>query len=164
MKLNLNRSETRTLLKLLYMAEHVLASGAEGAPDAFIQKYDVLMARLLEAAREDGLDDFIEEETDGSLHLSPDIEDEPGVLDTIHEHEETLFWRELVERLAERDYELNTGESPFPRDLETWQEATEDKAAETEEELERLESSYWSEFEKHGVRNIHVVRGTGHPS
>lgn len=161
MKLTLNRSETRTLLMLLYMAERVLMSGADGAPDALLRKCDTLLARLLEAAREDDLDDLIEEDPDGSLHISPEIEDEPGVLETIHEHEGTLFWRELVERLAERDYELNTGKPPIPEDLEPWQQPSETEAFETEEELERLESSYWSEFEKNGVRHLHVVRGTG---
>lgn len=163
MNLSLNKSETRTLLKMLYLAEHVLTSGGEGAPDAFLRKCDALKARLLNAADAD-CENLIEEDSDGTLYISPEIEEEPGVLETIHEHEGTLFWRELVERLAERDYELNTGTPALPQPAEAWQETSDENVAELEAELERLESSYWTEFERHGVRHLHVMRGAGHPS
>lgn len=161
MKLSLNPSEARTLLRMLYLAEHVLVADGEAVPEAFLLKCGALMDKLLPAARDGGCPDLIEEDIDGSLHLSPDIEDEPGVLEAITEFEGNLFWEELVSRLAERDFELNTGKPALPDPEETAPEELEEALDERLEELGRLESSYWSEFEKHGVRNVHVVRGTG---
>lgn len=164
MKISLNQNEARTLLMLLYFAEHVLASGHEDAPEGFLLKCEALMDKLLASAREDECADLLEEDIDGCLFISPEIEEEPGVGETIREHRGSLFWQELVERLAERDYELNTGKPALPQPAEAWRETSDEDTEELEAELERLESSYWTEFERHGVRHLHVMRGAGHPS
>ena len=149
---------------LLYLAEHVLTTDGDSVPERFLHKCDALIDKLLVSAREDGCDDLLEEDIDGSLFISPEIEEEPGMRETINEHEGSLFWRELVERLAERDYELNTGKPAIPEPTESWQEPSDEDVAELETDLERLEASYWTEFEQHGVKRLHLMRGAGRAS
>lgn len=161
MKLSLNPSEARTLLRMLYLADHVLVGDNDRVPEAFLRRCEALMDRLLPAARDGGCADLVEQDLDGNLQLSPEIEDEPGVLETIEEFETSLFWQELVSRLAERDFELNTGKPALPELEDATSDELDEVLEEHLDELERLESSYWTEFEKHGVRNVHVVRGTG---
>ncbi|HUG09723.1 MAG TPA: hypothetical protein VMM36_01860 [Opitutaceae bacterium] len=164
MKLSLNQNEARTLVMLLYLAEHVLTNDGDSVPDGFLRKCDALISNLLASARESGCDDLLKEDIDGDLFISPEIEEEPGMRETISEHEGSLFWRELVERLAERDYELNTGKPAIPEPTESWKDVSEMEVAALEAELEQLEASYWTEFEKHGVQRLHLMRGAGRAS
>jgi hypothetical protein len=164
MKLSLNQNESRTMLMLLYLAEHVLTTDGDSVPDRFLHKCDALIDKLLVSAREGGCDDLLEKDIDGSLFISPEIEDEPGMRETIIEHEASLFWQELVKRLAERDYEINTGKPAISEPAESWQEISEVDIAALDAEIEQLEASYWTEFEKHGVNRLHVMRGAGRAS
>jgi hypothetical protein len=164
MKLTLNQNEARTLVMLLYLSEQVLTTDGESVPDGFLRKCDALVAKLLSSARDSGCEDLLEEDIDGDLFISPEIEEEPGMREAISEHEGSLFWQELVERLAERDYELNTGKPAAPVPAESWQEPSDEDIAALEAELEQLEASYWIEFEKHGVKRLHVMRGAGRDS
>jgi hypothetical protein len=161
MNLTLNRSEARTLLKLLYLADSVLGPGDGEVPEAFLRKCEAVMDKVLAAAQDSDCEDMLEEDIDGRPMLSPEIGNEPGVVEAILEHEGSVFWEELVSRLAERDYELHTGQPVIPDDAKEIDDISDEEWEELHEKLEQFESSYWTEFEKHGVRNIHVVRGTG---
>jgi hypothetical protein len=161
MKISLNRSDTRTLLKLLYLADRMLGPGDDKVPEGFLRKCEAVMDKVLAATHGADCDDLLEEDINGRPILSPEIGNEPGVLDAILEHEGSVFWEELVARLAERDYELHKGKPVIPDHALEIDDISDKEWDALHDELEEFESSYWSEFEKHGVRNIHIVRGTG---
>lgn len=164
MKISLNPSEARTLVKMLYLAEQVLTNSGDQVPEAFLRRCETVMNRLLPAARDGGCPDLIEEDDDGNLLLSPDIEREPGVIDAILDHESSVFWEQLVSRLAERDYELHKGRPVIREEVQEFEDMSQEEWDELQEDIDGFESSYWNEFERHGVKHLHVMRGAGHPS
>ncbi|HEY5552338.1 MAG TPA: hypothetical protein VIK52_10650 [Opitutaceae bacterium] len=164
MKLSLNPKETRRLLMMLYLVDHVLNDLNDSPPTGFRLKCAELLDKLMGHAWESGCADLLEEDEEGRLSLSDSIEEEPGVLDAMIDHENAFFWQELVSRLAERDYELHKGKPAIPENAKEIDDLSPEEWDELQEELEHFESSYWTEFEKHGVRHLHLMRGTGHPS
>ena len=91
---------------------------------------------------------LVEEVAEGEFQPSEKLESE-ALLEKITRFEEDSFWRELVERLAERDLKAELGSTKLSEEL------TEDEA----KRLEEIEDSYWREFESKGTDFLVLLKG-----
>lgn len=169
MKLSLNPKDYRRLLLTLYLGEWMLNSHDAEPGTPLGRKCLESIERFLGYAVQGGCADLVDEIEPGRLVFSEAVHEEPGVAEAIENYDDRSFWRDLVERLAERDFEQihgrppaveNAADEPDGPDLPAVMEG--DGEADRAE-LERLEARYWDEFEKNGVRHLHVLK-VGRPS
>jgi hypothetical protein len=162
MKLNLNPKDYRRLLIALYLGDWLLNSYRVEPASGLGRKCREAITSFLGYAVPGGCADLVDEVTPGAYDFADAVHEEPGVAEAIDDYEDESFWRNLVERLAERDFEQLHGRPPHLRsEDEDDSEAAGSSADEIE--LERLEARYWREFEKDGIQNLHVLK-FGQPS
>ncbi len=151
MKAAFTAKEYRQLLELVHLGMWAVTA-YQGEESAAGRRYFALDQKLLALATEMGCADAVEEREDGTLQPTPKLAEDDRVRELQSEFQNDVFWHELVQRLAERDL---AGEQA-KRALETpGVEAT----PSPEELTKKLEERYWTEFEKHDLANVVVLRG-----
>ena len=101
MKVSFTAKEYARILELAYLGLRVASSGSD-APDVLPERYADAAQKLFALATPLGCADLVEEVAEGEFQPSEKLESE-ALLEKITRFEEDSFWRELVERLAERD-------------------------------------------------------------
>jgi hypothetical protein len=147
MKVSFTAKEFARILELTQLGLRVAAGGSD-QPDAVPERYADIEQQLLALATPFGCADLVEETAEG--HFEPSEKLETGaVADKLAEFGEDIFWRELVERLAERDLRAELGPTKLTEEL------TEDET----KRLEEIEDSYWREFEARGTDHLVLLKG-----
>ena len=109
MKILFTKSEYRTLLDMIYIAEWVLTAYDE-EPDETKEKYHHLAQKIYSHAKEMGWESLVDVSAADNLYLpNRTYEDKSGVHELIEQYEADSFWDQLVDRLTERDVEIKSG-------------------------------------------------------
>jgi hypothetical protein len=151
MKVSFTAKEYRQLLELVHLGMWAV-TGYQGEDTAAAKRFHELDQRLMELATDMGCADLVEERDDGTLQPSPKLADDERVREIQSEFQNDVFWHELVQRLADRDL---AGEQTR-RTMET---PGVEPPPSREDQLKKIEDRYWSEFEKHDLAHVVVLRG-----
>jgi signal transduction protein with GAF and PtsI domain len=147
MKVTFTTKEYARILELAYMGLRVASSDSE-TPDSLPERYADAAQKLFALATPFGCADLVEEVAEDEFQPSEKLESGP-VLEKLARFTEDAFWRELVERLAERDLRAELGATKL----------TEELNEEEEKRLEEIEDSYWREFEAKGTDFLILLKG-----
>ena len=101
MKVTFTTKEYARILELAYMGLRVASSDSD-TPDSLPERYADAAQKLFALATPFGCADLVEEVAEDEFQPSEKLESGP-VLEKLASFTEDAFWRELVERLAERD-------------------------------------------------------------
>lgn len=144
MELQFNDEEARDLLRLVYLGNWLANSQRIGSKeDPLISEFDKLQRKLF---TETGVPERA-------------IEEDPLIERAVEEYRDEVFWGELVERLAHRDFERLWGLCPDHDEL----------SGDMEAEYEKIQMRYEIELEESGIdrlellRTIEDVLGEGYP-
>lgn len=147
MKVTFTTKEYARILELAYLGLRVASSDSE-TPDSLPERYADAAQKLFALATPFGCADLVEEVAEDEFQPSEKLESGP-VLEKLARFTEDAFWRELVERLAERDLRSELGATKL----------TEELNEEEEKRLEEIEDSYWREFEAKGTDFLILLKG-----
>ena len=147
MKVTFTTKEYARILELAYLGLRVASSDSE-TPDSLPERYADAAQKLFALATPFGCADLVEEVAEDEFQPSEKLESGP-VLEKLARFTEDAFWRELVERLAERDLRSELGATKL----------TEELNEEEEKRLEEIEDSYWREFEAKGTDFLVLLKG-----
>lgn len=145
MTVEFSKSQFETLLKLIYLA-HWMANGVKIADDRLVS-VDDLEQYVYACAQQNGLSDWVEYDDLAKLFLaSQSLEENIEIQQIKDEYNEEIFWSELIQRLAARDFINRYGEEALVK-----MNATEQK-----EKKSDLLKKYAKEFEENGIENLNV--------
>ena len=147
MKVTFTTKEYARILELATMGLQVASSDSE-TPEVWPERYADAALKLFALATPFGCADLVEEVADGEFQPSEKLEAGP-VAEKLARFAEDAFWRELVERLAERDLWSELGATKLGDEL----------TEEEEKRLEEIEDSYWREFEAKGTDFLVLLKG-----
>ena len=147
MKVTFSTKEYARILELAYLGLRVASSDSD-TPDSLPERYADAAQKLFALATPFGCADLVEEVAEDEFQPSEKLESGP-VLEKLARFTEDAFWRELVERLAERDLRSELGATKL----------TEELNEEEEKRLEEIEDSYWREFEAKGTDFLVLLKG-----
>ncbi len=149
MKLNLTPAEYRLLLDLVYLGEWMACARIASDEHPRVKKYDALVQKVYSYAAEAGCAELVERsEDDGRLEPTRKFEEDDDLMGMIHEYDQDSFWDELIDRLAERDVRVATGDGHLPPFKEYLELAG------------PIEEKYAREFESHGLARMQLVTGS----
>jgi hypothetical protein len=147
MKVTFTTKEYARILELAYMGLSVANSSSE-TPDVLPERYADAAQKLFALATPLGCGDLVEEVAEQEFQPSEKLESGP-VVEKLARFTEDAFWRELVERLAERDLKAELGPTKLSDEL----------SEDDEKRLEEIEDSYWREFEARGTDYLVLLKG-----
>ena len=139
MKVSFTAKEYTRVLELTQMGLWVAAKATD--------RYAEVEQKLLAFATPLGCADLVEGD-EGDLRPSEKLET-GTIAKKIMECSEDVFWRELVERLAERDLRSELGPTKL----------TDELSAKETQRLEEIEEGYWRDFEAHGTDHLVLLKG-----
>ena len=151
MKASFTAKEYRQLLELVHLGMWAV-TGYQGEDTAAAKRYFAFDQKLLQRATEMGCADLVEERDDGTLQPAAKLAEDERLRDIQSDFQNDVFWHELVARLAERDLD---GEK-VRRGLET---PGVEPPLSSDEQLKKIEESYWKEFEENDLANVLLLRG-----
>jgi hypothetical protein len=144
MKINFTKSEYRTLLDVIYMADWILPTH-DTEDRSGTKEYSDLFQKLMSYAKNMGCEDLVGfDEQQKDYAASFIFEEESPALDYIDEFENDSFWAELISRLAQRDALIEL-KANNPYDVES-----EDLFA----AISKAEEKWSKEFEAFGLDRI----------
>ena len=150
MKVMFTPKEYTRLLELAHLGLQVI-TGHQGRETSAAQRYAEIEQKLFELATPLGCADLVDVGGDGRLVPSEKILDDERLGKITGDHNNDVFWHELVARLSDRDLATEqarqslSGKGGPPIDAAT--------------RLRDLEDAYWDEFEKNDLANIILLRG-----
>lgn len=147
MKATFTPKQYARILELAYMGLRVASTDSE-SPDIIPERYVDAAQKLFALATAFGCADLVENVGENEFQPSGKLERGPG-LEKLARFTEDAFWRELVERLAERDLRAEFGAIKL----------TEDFNEQDERRLEEIEDKYWREFEAKGTDFLVLLKG-----
>jgi hypothetical protein len=125
-----------------------MAGARPDDPNSMPERYHEIAQKVFGLAEVFGCADLVAADGTGQLFLTDTVVAGP-VGEKVDRFVESVFWSELVARLAERDFQSELGVSQLSEKL----------SADEKERLGRVEDSYWREFEARGVDNLILLRG-----
>lgn len=150
MKVMFTPKEYARLLELTHLGMQVIA-GHQGYDTPAAQRYAEIEQKLFDLATPLGCADFVTVGSDGRLVPSEKILEDERLAKITGDHNNDVFWHELVARLADRDLataqakQSLSGQGGPPID--------------SENRLREIEDAYWDEFEKNDLANVILLRG-----
>ncbi len=138
-KIELSEKQYKNLLKLVYLGEWVSQSYNEEPSEELA---DAVQA-IYEASKGNKLENLIELD-EKSKQYFPTAEMEENMLEYIDEYDDNVFWDELVDRMAERDFINELGEDTVGK------MSFEDRIEKEDPFIEKYED----EFGKNGIDNL----------
>jgi hypothetical protein len=146
MKINFTKKQYEDLVKLVYLGTWMVNAHRT---DDRVEKYEDLEQYLLSFYKEFGMENFIlfDEELK-RFFPTKEFEEETDVEQYIDEYNNDIFWEELIDRLARRDFIREYGEENVLK--MTWEERFEKE--------QPFIDKYDEEFEKNGIENLDIKR------
>ena len=146
MKIEFSKTEYRTLIEMLYLAEWVLISHDE-EPDPAKERYYLLAQKLYASAKAMGCESLIENSKELRAFIPTEkLEELPSVREALEIYNGETFWEELIDRLVERDMnELLPTLAKEPASPQEYDELA-----------TPIEERYVTEFSSNGVRRLKI--------
>lgn len=147
MKINFTKKEYRTLVKMIYLANWMMASHSE-ANEKISGDADALQQKIYSLAKDMDCLDLIESNKElNGFYETIDLEEDSFIRSNIDEYDSHTFWHGLVDRLAERDVCESEGiSSVFDLDIEKRIEL-----------MSSAEEKWSSEFEVYDLSRLRVA-------
>ena len=147
MKINLTKKEYRLLLDLIYIGDWILHAHREEEPRD-TESYRMLVQKVYGLAKEMDCGELIEPDEERNEYFpTRKYEESSGVFEFIEAYEDMSFWRELTDRLVERDIQEEVGVAGRERmSPEAFYTLASPMAA-----------KYENEFAKRGLENVRLV-------
>ncbi len=109
MKILFTKSEYRTLIDMIYIAEWVLTAHDEN-DDPAKDKYIHLAQKIYSHAKEAGFESLVEgSSADNEYFPTLEFEEKSGIHDLIDDYDGESFWGQLIDRLTDRDVRAKMG-------------------------------------------------------
>lgn len=153
MKVPFTPKEYSRLLELVYYGLHVVTA-YQGPDTSSAKRYRDIEQKVLALAESAGCRDLVEAMPNGYLAISPQLAKQEAVEQILSEHTNDAFWHELVTRLSDRDYAADQAK----RHLTALTPGLEPPPS-LEQQLKKIEETYWKEFEKHDLNRVVVLKG-----
>lgn len=102
-----SKEQFLVLMKTTYLGNWVANAHRDGSPvDPNIKEYEGAQKQILAHAKNFGFAEYVDDELakDGEFFPTRMFEETTNTHDIIDEYNESTFWDELVERLADRDF------------------------------------------------------------
>lgn len=146
MKINFTKKQYEDLVKLVYLGTWMVNAHRT---DDRVEKYEELEQYILSFYKDFGMENFIlfDEELK-RFFPTKEFEEETDVEQYIDEYNNDIFWEELIDRLARRDFIRAYGEENLLK--MTWEERFEKE--------QPFIDKYDEEFEKNGIENLDIKR------
>lgn len=145
--LELDGPSQTQLLKAVFFG--VWMKNAGKTPEDRDQAMDQLVQTVLGALHAAGERDRVVRDAQGRFTYSPAFE--AVLFEQVDEYDDELFWEELVDHLAQRDYwQKNPGKAGKPLEGRL--------ADEAQAGIDREKDKYDKEFEERGVERLRIVR------
>jgi hypothetical protein len=147
MKVSFTSKEYARLLELAHLGLWVAGARPED-PATMPERYADIAQKTFALAEPFGCADLVETDVNGQFFPTEKLT-EGVVHEKLDQFVEDAFWSELVGRLAERDLRAELGATKLSAEF----------GEEEEEQLAKIEDTYWREFETSGVDHLVVLRG-----
>lgn len=146
MKINFTKKQYEDLVKLVYLGTWMVNAHRT---DDRVEKYEELEQYILSFYKDFGMENFIlfDEELK-RFFPTKEFEEETDVEQYIDEYNNDIFWEELIDRLARRDFIRAYGEENLLK--MTWEERFEKE--------QPFIDKYDEEFEKNGIENLDIKK------
>lgn len=146
MKINFTKKQYEDLVKLVYLGTWMVNAHRT---DDRVEKYEELEQYILSFYKDFGMENFIlfDEELK-RFFPTKEFEEETDVEQYKDEYNNDIFWEELIDRLARRDFIRAYGEENLLK--MTWEERFEKE--------QPFIDKYDEEFEKNGIENLDIKR------
>ncbi|MFA6599192.1 MAG: hypothetical protein WCS69_15830 [Ignavibacteriaceae bacterium] len=146
MEINFSKKEYVALLDMLEIAEWIMNSFKIEIDDEN-SVYQKLEQKIYSFAKKMGCEELIEyDDTLQEYFPTRELDDTSPAMEFINEYDNETFWDELIERLVERDLEMQVGSKNYKR--MTIEEMFSKEAP--------IEEKYSLEFDKNGVKNLYL--------
>lgn len=146
MKINFTKKQYEDLVKLVYLGTWMVNAHRT---DDRVEKYEELEQYILSFYKDFGMENFIlfDEELK-RFFPTKEFEEETDVEQYKDEYNNDIFWEELIDRLARRDFIRAYGEENLLK--MTWEERFEKE--------QPFIDKYDEEFEKNGIENLDIKK------
>lgn len=149
MKINFTKKEYRLLLELIYLGDWLIhaydESGSESTAD-----YKMVVQKIYSYAKDMESEDLVEVSRRWNEYFpTRKLEEESRVFEFVRDYDDATFWRELEERLVERDLREQL-------ELETLQAL---RPEEYDAHADPISQEYWDEFVTFGIDRLRIVEG-----
>jgi len=145
MEIEFTKEQYDSLIKLVYLGNWMINSIRDGGKE--IKKYDEIEQYIYSFAKEFGFENLIEYDAQIRQYFPTwELDDNPEVEPYRQDYENEVFWDELTDRLARRDFIKKYGERTV-------------KGMTAEERMEKEQpfiEQYEKEFYKHGVDRLEI--------
>ena len=142
MPLRLSDAGLATLVEMVSLATEMAALNPNDTGQAGYARFEGIENKVLEAAKSTGLAGIVEFDMECGKHrVTEKFQDNAYFQECFHEVRNTVFWEELMIRLAERDLIQEIGPAAH-------------EALDEEERRQKavpLEKRYWEKFQKDGT-------------
>lgn len=145
MKINFTKAEYRLLLDLVSLGSWVLTSN-DTEKDLRKKKHEEVVQKVFSHAKEFGCEKLIMYDQKFHKYYETKEYDESEKDEFIEEYDENIFWNELINRLAERDFLKKHG----------LERAKEMSLEERIKENIKYECKWADEFEAHGIDRLKI--------
>ena len=140
MKINLTKEEYEKLLQVIYAGNWLINGHREDPIDDFLE----IEQKVFEAGRELKIGTNLLRWDKKYKQYLPSEKLEDTMEELIDDHDEQLFWSELIQRLAARDILVEKGEDVVEKMDEI----------EESEIISKYSEKYGDEFEGNGIKNL----------
>ena len=144
MKINFTKKQYEDLVKLIHLGTWMINAHRT---DDIVEKYEDLEQYILSFYKDFGIEKFIEFDKElNKFFPTREFEEDTDVEQYIDEYNNDIFWEELIDRLARRDFIREYGEDKVLK--MTWEERFEKE--------QPFIDKYDEEFEKNGIENLDI--------
>ena len=145
-KIEFTKAQYENLIKLVYLGNWMINAIRT---DDVVKKYDDVEQHIYSFAKDIGLGKYIEFDSKlNKFFPTKEFEEDEEVEKYREEYDDEIFWDEIADRLARRDFIRKYGENTIKE--MTWKERS-------EKEYPFIEK-YEEEFEKYGIENLEIKK------
>jgi hypothetical protein len=149
MKESFSPQEFARLLELVYLGMRAVMARQGGASPHF-ERYAAIEQKILKMAERHGCGDLVDVGGNGALVPSNKVDSDDEFRKMVGESDNDIFWHELVARLADRDLGVEQTTAALA--------GHEGPPINAEARLKEIEEVYWTEFQKHDLARVVVLR------
>jgi len=147
MKINFTKKEYQTLVEMLLIADWIIHSHEE-QPRKETEPYSALRKKVLSYFKEMGMGEDLRYDPEADEYFeTAAYEERAPHMQFVDAHDEQMFWSQLANKLAERDFaeEVRTRGEVALSDVDRFVQVSE------------ITDAYEQEFAEHGLDNVRVV-------
>lgn len=145
MHLRFTDEELVTLVEMVSLATEMANMNPNDEGNSGFERFEVIENKVLEAAKHTGLAGIIEYDLErGKNRVTEEFQETSFFQQCFDEFRNSVFWEELMVRLADRDLSSELGEAAYL--------AMDDD--ERRKMLEPIEQRYWAKFQTEGMNPL----------